>query len=97
MQQSFARIDVLNYITHGIHKVAGHSEHGEEGAQEAQDEETLGGESSAQSPLESFASNLNELAMQGRIDPLVGREFEVERVCQILSRRRKNKIGRAHV
>ncbi len=89
-QQSVARIDVVNYITHGIHKVAGHSEHGEEGAQEAQDEETLGGESSAQSPLESFASNLNELAMQGRIDPLVGREFEVERVCQILSRRRKN-------
>src|SRR5690625_4337726 len=71
-QQSVARIDVVNYITHGIHKVAGHSEHGEEGAQEAQDEETLGGESSAQSPLESFASNLNELAMQGRIDPLVG-------------------------
>src|SRR5690625_4508606 len=66
-QQSVARIDVVNYITHGIHKVAGHSEHGEEGAQAAQDEETLGGESSAQSPLESFASNLNELAMQGRI------------------------------
>src|SRR5690625_617747 len=87
-QQSVARIDVVNYITHGIHKVAGHSEHGEEGAQEAQDEETLGGESSAQSPLESFASNLNELAMQGRIDPLVGREFEVEQ--RILSRRRKN-------
>ena len=89
-QQSVARIDVVNYITHGIHKVAGHSEHGGEGAQETQDEESLGGESSGQSPLESFASNLNEQAMQGRIDPLVGREFEVERVSQILSRRRKN-------
>ncbi|MDQ2075441.1 ATP-dependent Clp protease ATP-binding subunit ClpA [Marinimicrobium sp. ABcell2] len=89
-QQSVARIDVVNYITHGIHKVAGQSDHGNDGVQEQQDEDALGGESSSQSPLESFASNLNEQAMQGRIDPLVGREFEVERVSQILSRRRKN-------
>jgi ATP-dependent Clp protease ATP-binding subunit ClpA len=89
-QQSVARIDVVNYITHGIHKVAGQSDHGNDSVQEQQDEDALGGESSSQSPLENFASNLNEQAMQGRIDPLVGREFEVERVSQILSRRRKN-------
>src|SRR5690554_875085 len=103
-QQSVARIDVVNYITHGIHKMAGHSELGSDSghSHEQQDDELVGGESSSQSSLESFASNLNEQAMQGRIDPLVGREHEVERVCQILSRRRKNnpllvEIGRAHV
>ncbi len=89
-QQSVARIDVVNYITHGIHKVAGQSDHGNDGAQEQHDEESVGGEAPSQSPLESFAANLNEQAMQGRIDPLVGREYEVERVSQILSRRRKN-------
>ena len=89
-QQSIARIDVVNYITHGIHKVAGQSDHGSDAGQEQHDDDAVGGESSTQSPLESFAANLNEQAMQGRIDPLVGREYEVERVSQILSRRRKN-------
>ena len=91
-QQSIARIDVVNYITHGIHKVSGHTDHSHDhhSAQENQDEDAATSDSTSQSPLENFASNLNEAAMQGRIDPLVGREFEVERVCQILSRRRKN-------
>ncbi|UZJ45720.1 ATP-dependent Clp protease ATP-binding subunit ClpA [Marinimicrobium sp. C6131] len=89
-QQSIARIDVVNYITHGIHKVAGQSDHGNDSAQEQHDDDAIDGESPSQSPLESFAANLNEQAMQGRIDPLVGREYEVERVSQILSRRRKN-------
>lgn len=92
-QQSIARIDVVNFITHGIHKVSGHSADGGHDAghiNEQQDEDSISGESGTQSPLESYAANLNELAMQGRIDPLVGRELEVERVCQILSRRRKN-------
>ncbi len=89
-QQSIARIDVVNYITHGIHKVAGQSDHGNDSAQEQHEDDAIGGESPGQSPLESFAANLNEQAMQGRIDPLVGREYEVERVSQILSRRRKN-------
>ena len=54
-----------------------------------QDED--GSEAGASSnPLDAYASNLNELARQGRIDPLVGREHEVERVAQILARRRKN-------
>src|SRR5690606_40506688 len=91
-QQSIARIDVVNYITHGIHKVSGHSDHSQDSGHghEQQDEESIGGESSSQSPLENYAVNLNEQATQGRIDPLVGRVLEVERVCQILSRRRNN-------
>lgn len=93
-QQSIARIDVVNYISHGIQKVAGHGDtlHQDHShpAQENHDEESTSGDSSAQHPLDSFAANLNEAAKQGRIDPLVGRELEVERVCQILSRRRKN-------
>ncbi len=91
-QQSIARIDVVNYITHGIHKVSGQADHSQDHghSQDHQDDDAVGGESSGQSPLENYAVNLNEQAMQGRIDPLVGRELEVERVCQILARRRKN-------
>ncbi len=90
-QQSIARIDIVNYITHGIHKVSGHSDHTHDHhAQENHDEDSASGESASTNPLENYASNLNELALQGRIDPLVGRDEEVERVCQILSRRRKN-------
>ncbi|WP_439134567.1 ATP-dependent Clp protease ATP-binding subunit ClpA [Pseudomaricurvus sp.] len=89
-QQSVARIDVVNFITHGISKVAGHDEHHDDPAQDLGDETSIGGDSPSQSPLESYATNLNEEAMLGRIDPLVGRQNEVERVCQILTRRRKN-------
>ncbi len=93
-QQSIARIDVVNFITHGISKVAGHSDssgHGVDPGHEHHEEDGIGTDSSpSQSPLESFATNLNEEAAMGRIDPLVGRADEVERVSQILSRRRKN-------
>ncbi len=92
-QQSIARIDVVNYISHGIQKVAGQGDHHQDHthhSQENSDDESSSNESTGQHPLDSFASNLNEAAAQGRIDPLVGREHEVERVCQILSRRRKN-------
>ncbi len=97
-QQSVARIDVVNYIAHGIPKVPGHGDHSE-GEQDMQDDG--GGESSVfRQSLDAYASNLNELARQGRIDPLVGRESEVERVAQILARRRKNNpllVGEAGV
>lgn len=100
-QQSIARIDVVNFITHGISKVAGHSSGGIEHGHEQSDEEGLGsGESTGSNPLEAYASSLNEQAILGRIDPLVGRADEVERVCQILSRRRKNNpllVGEAGV
>ena len=87
--QNIARIDVINYISHGISKYANQSEKGsDEGAgtsaeateKEAQEESLLG----------QFATNLNEQASAGIIDPLVGRSSELERVCQVLSRRRKN-------
>lgn len=96
-QQSVARIDVVNFIAHGISKVPGHNESHDN--EEMQDEE--GGEAAATNhPLDAYASNLNEQARLGRIDPLVGRETEVERVAQILARRRKNNpllVGEAGV
>ncbi|WP_101757079.1 ATP-dependent Clp protease ATP-binding subunit ClpA [Oceanicoccus sp. KOV_DT_Chl] len=88
-QQTVARLDVVNYLTHGISKVAGHSDQDGDHDQSHVDEDQSGG-SVEKSPLENFATNLNEEARLGRIDPLVGRSGEVERVSQILSRRRKN-------
>lgn len=96
-KQNVARIDVVNFISHGISKVPGESE--DQGADSEMAEE--GSEGAAQSnPLESYAQNLNDVARQGRIDPLIGRDQEVERVVQILSRRRKNNpllVGEAGV
>ncbi len=91
-QQSIARIDVVNFITHGITKVAGDSSHDEGSSHEQSDEESVANTSDGAqaNPLDSYATNLNELAEQGRIDPLVGRDYEVERVVQVLARRRKN-------
>jgi ATP-dependent Clp protease ATP-binding subunit ClpA len=86
-QQQVARIDVVNYVAHGISKVMGQPEEVNPAADE---EEEGGGEGAQQSALEAFATNLNEQARNGRIDPLVGRQFELERVIQILCRRRKN-------
>jgi len=87
-QQSVARLDVVNYLTHGKSKVAGHGDHNSDLNQQSDDEQ-LAPEGEA-SPLENFATNLNEEAKSGRIDPLIGRSAEVERVSQILARRRKN-------
>ncbi len=88
-QQSVARIDVVNFITHGIQKVAGPSDGSADAGSDAVDDEATT-ESSSSSPLENYATNLNEQAAKGLVDPLVGRSDEVERVSQILSRRRKN-------
>ena len=87
-QQSIARIDVVNYIAHGISKVGG--EEGEPIAPSSVEGEEEGVEGGQQSALESFATNLNEQARNGRIDPLVGRDSELERVIQVLCRRRTN-------
>ncbi|XOV88578.1 MAG: ATP-dependent Clp protease ATP-binding subunit ClpA [Pseudomonadota bacterium] len=86
-QQDVNRIDVVNYIAHGTPKVANHEEPGS--VANSTDEE-VGDEERSPSALESFATNLNEQARKGIIDPLVGRTDEIERVIQILSRRRKN-------
>lgn len=88
-KQNVARIDVVNYIAHGISKVADETQNLEEHSQESHDEEGVS-EAPGKSPLESYATNLNEQAAIGRIDPLVGRDEEVERTVQILCRRRKN-------
>ena len=96
-QQDVSRLDVVNYISHGISKVPGEDQddeaHGE--LDEARSEEK-----ESPSALENFATNLNEMARQGRIDPLIGRSGEVERTAQILCRRRKNNpllVGEAGV
>ena len=89
-QQNIARIDVVNYITHGISKVGDSDERVSGTEHHQEDESSVDTGESSKSPLENFASNLNELANNGKIDPLIGREPEVERVCQVLCRRRKN-------
>jgi ATP-dependent Clp protease ATP-binding subunit ClpA len=94
--QNVTRLDVVNYISHGITKV-----HGEEEAEGLLSAETEGdAESGARSPLEQYATNLNQRARLGLIDPLIGRDQEVQRVVQVLCRRRKNNpllVGEAGV
>jgi ATP-dependent Clp protease ATP-binding subunit ClpA len=85
--QSVARLDVVNYLTHGISKVGDDGEPSEGGSLESDAVAT--GEADA-NPLDSYSTNLNEEALAGNIDPLIGRIPEVERVAQILARRRKN-------
>ncbi|MCG6657368.1 ATP-dependent Clp protease ATP-binding subunit ClpA [Halomonas campisalis] len=98
-QQNVARVDAVNYIAHGISKVSGHGQAPSASPSESEEAEEGGGESSA-NPLTGYATNLNEQARLGKIDPLIGREHELERVIQILARRRKNNpllVGEAGV
>ncbi|MEW5863530.1 MAG: ATP-dependent Clp protease ATP-binding subunit ClpA [Pseudomonadota bacterium] len=93
-QQGVTRLDVVNYISHGITK-APQVHHGK-----TEQEEQDGEAQSANSPLDSYTVNLNALALAGKIDPLIGREKELERVIQTLCRRRKNNpllVGEAGV
>ena len=85
--QNVSRIDVVNYLSHGISK---EGDDGEAGAPAGSNNEADDQASAAGKALESFATNLNEEALNGRIDPLVGRDVELERVIQVLCRRRKN-------
>jgi ATP-dependent Clp protease ATP-binding subunit ClpA len=93
-KQGITRLDVVNFISHGISKVPQgptRSEHEVEAEGETQ---------SADGPLENYTINLNALALQGKIDPLIGRDIELERVIQTLCRRRKNNpllVGEAGV
>jgi len=89
------RLDVVNYISHGISKV---HEQPEENIESTDEEEVP--DTGARQPLQTFAINLNELAAQGKIDPLIGRRAEIQRTIQILCRRRKNNplfVGEAGV
>ncbi len=94
-QQGIARLDVVNYISHGITKTPqAHQGKGEQEAGEEQQAET------SNSPLDNYTQNLNALALAGKIDPLIGRDTELERVVQTLCRRRKNNpllVGEAGV
>lgn len=95
-KQDVARLDVVNFISHGISKVRDNFDEGLPSAAE----DDISSEAPARDPLENFATNLNLMAIAGKIDPLIGRELEVERVVQILCRRRKNNpilVGEAGV
>ncbi len=97
-QQGVTRLDVVNFIAHGIKK-ADPPEPAKSNEANSNESEKEEGEGKG-SPLDQFTSNLNQLARDGKIDPLIGREHEVERVIQILCRRRKNNpllVGEAGV
>jgi len=101
-QQGVTRLDVVNFIAHGIKK--SDPPEAVKGGESAQAEQEEGGATSEKnekaSPLEQFTQNLNQAAKDGKIDPLIGREYEVERTIQILCRRRKNNpllVGEAGV
>lgn len=97
-QQDIARLDVVNFISHGIGKFEDQEEI-QDDHDELFEEESVS-EDKAKNPLEQFATNLNEQALEGKIDPLIGRETEVQRTIQILCRRRKNNplyVGEAGV
>ena len=95
-QHDVARLDVVNYIAHGISKVPTDSDN-----EVAVDPEVdVRSDTQSPKPLDCYAVNLNKLATEGKIDPLIGRDNEIERTIQILCRRRKNNplmIGEAGV
>ena len=96
-KQHIARLDVVNYIAHGISKV---DEQSDQDTVLPHIEEEQEQETQTKTPLESYATNLNQVAMLGKIDPLIGRKPEIERTLQILCRRRKNNplfVGEAGV
>jgi ATP-dependent Clp protease ATP-binding subunit ClpA len=102
-RQDMSRLDLVNYISHGVHKyedepsvtdLLGEDVVPDLGVEEGAETEPK------ETPLEKFAVNLNQLAREGKIDPLIGRDSEVERTVQVLCRRRKNNpllVGEAGV
>jgi len=94
-QQNMTRFDAVSYVSHGISKDTDDLE-----GLPYQDEQTTEQNDTQEGPLEAYTVNLNQRAVEGLIDPLIGREKEVERTIQILSRRRKNNplyVGEAGV
>ncbi len=93
-QQEMTRLDAVSYISHGIAKAPGKGEGKRvRGAEERQDEERPGGGGQGKEKVDALSAycvNLNEKAKAGKVDPLIGREAEVERTIQILCRRSKN-------
>ncbi|PXA74876.1 MULTISPECIES: ATP-dependent Clp protease ATP-binding subunit ClpA [Vibrio] len=94
-KNDISRLDIVNYISHGITKTSGAEDSAGDSFGSSSPEE-----SNSDERLESFACNLNQLAKQGQIDPLIGRDKELERTIQVLCRRRKNNpllVGEAGV
>jgi ATP-dependent Clp protease ATP-binding subunit ClpA len=94
-EQEMSRFDAVNYISHGIAKVPGRSENRTTRGVSGDDEELGpdgkgGGKRSATEALDTYCVNLNKKAIAGKIDPLIGREAEIERTIQVLCRRTKN-------
>jgi len=96
-QQGVTRLDVVNFISHGVRK---DQQPDSQKAPEGAENEAAEAAQQKESALDQFTQNLNKLAAEGKIDPLIGREAEVERVIQTLCRRRKNNpllVGEAGV
>ena len=94
-RQNVSRLDVVNYLSHGLSKIAEEKTDKEESSSDGDRDAEGGG-----SALEKYAANLNRMAQEGRIDPLIGRKLEIERTIEILCRRRKNNplyVGEAGV
>ena len=95
-KQDIDRLEVVNYLSHGINRLSADEEMDEDDVELSEGDQ----ESASQNPLTQYATNLNELAESGKIDPLIGRAEEVERTIQVLCRRRKNNplfVGEAGV
>ncbi|MGD8109033.1 ATP-dependent Clp protease ATP-binding subunit ClpA [Vibrio sp. TRT 21S02] len=96
-KNDISRLDIVNFISHGITKA---SSSGDDSSSSDSFSSDSVEETNSEERLESFATNLNQLAKQGQIDPLIGREKELERTIQVLCRRRKNNpllVGEAGV
>ncbi|WP_194435437.1 ATP-dependent Clp protease ATP-binding subunit ClpA [Vibrio fluminensis] len=92
-----SRLDIVNFISHGITKGSGSND---EPSSDSFSNDTTPEEANGEERLESFATNLNQVAKKGQIDPLIGRDKELERTIQVLCRRRKNNpllVGEAGV
>lgn len=96
-RENITRLDVINYISHGVSKYQ--NEDTPDSMNASMDDDMMGTDNS-ESPLENYCTNLNKRARQGKIDPLIGRSEELQRVLQVLCRRRKNNpllVGEAGV
>ena len=99
-EKGITRLDVVNFIAHGIAKSGGDDPQDKNSTPDTDSESGAAGDSQSESALDSFTTNLNNVAIKGDIDPLIGRDVELERVVQILCRRRKNNpllVGEAGV
>ena len=92
-KQGVTRLDVLNFISHGISKIDNTFSSAQDGREDFDDEEFAeerARQPQRKKPLEAFTEELVELAREGKIDPIIGRQPEIERTIQVLCRRKKN-------